>query len=977
MQKTLYILLFTCYSLITQAQLPYEKVSLYKHFTVEDGLPSNETYFVFEDSKGFIWIATDRGISRYDGYNFKNYSLEEGTLSTVVFSISEDARGRIWFLPMNGRFFYFENDTFHEYKYNQKLKKFFQNKPFALIHFLGSYFDQGGNLIIATNRFDRISINQNGEINLKLSTPDSYNVILENTSKTSKSKYKELLLKPEYDPNFPNKPLPSQDKLAVQNDSVVQRFVKCFGNYIDSNNYAYSTNNTAHIMINGKLTVKHYPNMITYMYLLGDSSYLIGTPFKGLDFYNGKKRVKRMFDGLSVSDIMEDSYGNLWISSLKDGLFKLVPETNITTYQLDCSVSVIEYLSFSSDSLLIISKRDELFALDLRSGITNKINIGTDCTGNGTPPFAKPISHDKIFFFDKIFDKMEFFSIKNNKGCSRGIHGLIPYNRNQNILFFRDGAFLLDSNHLRINNNSIYSGNRSKAIKLHDGTVLSGSMNGIRFFTGKVFEYYNRFNLKGKRIEVLFEDKQHNLWAGTRGNGVYMISPNDSISQLTTKNGLLSNDINNISEDGLGNLFICSNAGINILNNGKLSSITKSNGLPFNETSILHQWNDTLTFAVTRQYLNVINMAQKIDNVLAPAPFISSISSGDLAYDSLKQNVFPYSSNTLKVDFKSIAPSYTKLIQYQYTLSNSKTEKKKWTKTKLTNAQLYNLQAGEYTFLVRAKIGEGNWSSISSISFNIKPPFYQTTLFVVSIVLFVSLSVIALVFYRFKYLNRQKELESNLNLYKSKSLSSQMNPHFIFNALNSIQTFVLQNNKEDANKYLAQFASLIRNTFENSKNNFIPLSRELETVQLYFDLENLRLQHRLSLSIKNSNVLENQTLIAPLLIQPIIENAVVHGLTPKLAKGKIEIELWKDDHFLYFSIQDDGVGRYISESIKRRKKLKKSSSGIEMVKNRIALMSNKKLIESVEVKDLVHANGNAIGTRVLLKIPLILRNDEH
>jgi LytS/YehU family sensor histidine kinase len=215
------------------------------------------------------------------------------------------------------------------------------------------------------------------------------------------------------------------------------------------------------------------------------------------------------------------------------------------------------------------------------------------------------------------------------------------------------------------------------------------------------------------------------------------------------------------------------------------------------------------------------------------------------------------------------------------------------------------------------------------------------------------------------YQSRTAELEMQ-------ALRAQMNPHFIFNCLNSINRFILKNESEAASDYLTKFSKLIRLILQNSQSHSVSLEQELEALRLYMDMEMLRFEGKFDYQISLDPDLEIEDLeVPPLVIQPYVENAIWHGLMHKQDKGYLEIGLGRENGTLYCQITDDGVGRKRAAELKSKSASKNKSLGMQITAHRLELinaLSDK--ATTVEVIDLVNSSGEACGTRVVLKIPV-------
>jgi len=224
--------------------------------------------------------------------------------------------------------------------------------------------------------------------------------------------------------------------------------------------------------------------------------------------------------------------------------------------------------------------------------------------------------------------------------------------------------------------------------------------------------------------------------------------------------------------------------------------------------------------------------------------------------------------------------------------------------------------------------------------------------------------------------NRKKEqllaeIQQQKTELEMQALRAQMNPHFIFNSLSSINMFILENNKLQASEYLSKFSKLMRLILQNSQEAFIPLERELEALQLYLELESVRFDKKFEYSTVVHDMVDTTVVrVPPLIIQPYVENAIWHGLMHKKQPGHLEIELFQQGDVLNCKITDDGVGRAEAEQLKIKSQNKHKSMGIKITESRIAMTQLNQSAKSVQIRDLVYPDGSAAGTEVILKIPV-------
>ena len=226
---------------------------------------------------------------------------------------------------------------------------------------------------------------------------------------------------------------------------------------------------------------------------------------------------------------------------------------------------------------------------------------------------------------------------------------------------------------------------------------------------------------------------------------------------------------------------------------------------------------------------------------------------------------------------------------------------------------------------------------------------------------------------RYEAAKTKAELLHQASELEMQALRAQMNPHFIFNSLNAINRFILQSNKQEASQYLTKFSKLVRSILQNSMASSIDLEREIESLQLYLELEALRFNNKFSFNIAVApNVDITMVKVPPLLIQPFAENAIWHGLMQKNEAGHLDIKVVQEDSHLILRVTDDGVGRQKAAEIKSKSATRHKSLGLKITEDRIAMLGASAMTESsITINDLVHPDGSAAGTEVNIKIPLV------
>jgi ligand-binding sensor domain-containing protein len=295
------------------------------------------------------------------------------------------------------------------------------------------------------------------------------------------------------------------------------------------------------------------------------------------------------------------------------------------------------------------------------------------------------------------------------------------------------------------------------------------------------------------------------------------------------------------------------------------------------------------------------------------------------------------------------------------------------------------LHPGSYELILQASNLSNEFNGPEKRLFiYISPAFWQTWWFRIMVAIFIIILIYAFMRWRiqrrFRLQLEQSEKERQLAELKQKAtelemqaLRAQMNPHFIFNSLNSINRFILQNNREQASEYLTKFSKLVRLILQNSQASLITLDSELESLQLYLNLEALRFNYHFDYKISVPKDMDISALqVPPLILQPYVENAIWHGLMHKEEKGNLDVEVSEEDNYLFFKITDNGIGREKAAALSSKSATKHKSMGLRITAHRIAIIQNSQTMGSpVTINDLVNADGSAAGTEVIIKMPVI------
>jgi two-component sensor histidine kinase len=510
-----------------------------------------------------------------------------------------------------------------------------------------------------------------------------------------------------------------------------------------------------------------------------------------------------------------------------------------------------------------------------------------------------------------------------------------------------------------------------------DSSFFLGTFNGLWTFCNKRFEYLGIRNplLKERITDIVVYNKQGDYILGTKGSGL-IVKNKDSIFQVTRSNGLSSNSITSMWMSG-DELWVGTNNGLNLIDirelgkaSPRIAVMKKEHGLISNEITQL-KGNDALIYIVTPAGLTIFDRDKYQPVQYNPPVYISRLSI--MNQDTLPSDAYrlAYNQNFIVISYTGISFRDGGNLRYKYRLKGLDNE---WVLTDNSEVEYAFLPPGKYHFEVIAINSDGQESVVpATLQFVILPPLWQKWWFILLVLLFVGALFFYLYSRRLRAISKEHALQSDLNWYRQQALSRQMDPHFVFNTLNSIQSYIIKNDRLASSQYLSKFARLMRLILNNSQNHAVPLSDEIAALNLYMELESLRFQHKFEYSINTDVSVDPETCYIPaFLIQPFVENSIWHGIMGLKSVGVIKINFKMAEGQLLCVIEDNGVGREKSFEMKGESELKKKSLGISLVKSRLNILNNYYGVHmSVNFTDLYNEDHSPAGTRVSINLPVI------
>ncbi len=509
------------------------------------------------------------------------------------------------------------------------------------------------------------------------------------------------------------------------------------------------------------------------------------------------------------------------------------------------------------------------------------------------------------------------------------------------------------------------------------GTTNKG-VNKIESFDKKITSYNNNLDdslsFWGKEVSCVFEDRNGIIWVGGYGLNKYN-AEDETFDHYTKTNGLANNKVMGILEDDSGILWVSTQRGISKFDpdDGTFDNYYFKEEPLRNEftKAALKLANNQLTFG-SKNGLSVINPISIRNNNNKPNVVISSFQIFDkptkYSFPVTREIVLKHNQNYFAFEFAALDFSSPKDNQYDYKLVNFD---KDWISADANNrkAKYTNVPPGKYSFIVRASNNDGVWNKTgSNISLEILPPFWRTLWFY-----FIEATIFILLIVGYiKYREKKIKEKNKLLILEQKLFRSQMNPHFIFNSLTSIQSFIFENNPIEAGSYLSKFSDLVRSILYNSREEYISLENEIKTLTNYLEIQKLRFNNSFDYRIEVGPEIDTEWLsVPPMLAQPFIENSIEHGIRHIDSKGLIVVNLSLMEESILLTIEDNGIGIEASKKINNNKAKEHKSLAIIITKERIGILNKgkKKKSCSLQIEDIIGDNGDIIGTKVKFVIP--------
>jgi ligand-binding sensor domain-containing protein/two-component sensor histidine kinase len=997
----------------------------YVNFGLKDGLYDSYFYTAAQDNLGFIWVGAGGGLYKYDGSRFKkvNSLLDKpgNAIGNFLLMVNKDTQGNLWLGSTNSlQWLNPATNRFWQPPHNAGNTVMMKSQ----IHF--SFFGTDTWLATYKNFFYRFNAADSSFTSFASKYPAGANPLVYRVFEHAGRVYA-------VHPNgvycfsvkgdfirfapFSNSEISNGILLPEENSLLLSSHINGLFRF-NLNTFAYTP------VLQQDATLKN--NILLSLYQRKNGQLLLG----GYGLYRadmdnkkvwadspGEAKTDYDFKINKVGFFLEDRENNIWVCS-HFGLAMIPWQNN----QIP-TMPVIDPASGNSTEIVKIYKNplaDEHFIttaaadglLVYKNGAVTSIR-NARAPGNSIKFLfyrqdGKVFATDYLYFYDFDYQNKKLSPVTLNdqagkpvfqpKHCAEGIPGTLYMGSRENGFYkwdYKNGPLvhydLADIDKDAADNHILpmYADSRNHIWFISNNGVYVYAP-GSNSYQHLVQSNGNSRHFMGKTLAVT-EDANHHIWILTEGNGLFECIKNGDYTihheSSTTNKTIRGDGIWDMEKDVKENILWLSTveglARFNPVTKQLYGSFSMQNGMKDNGGGYHFEQSGNQLFQIFFSNINIIDRETYRWNRQAPKPIITSFKvQQQERITRLDTSGFSLSlkpgENYFEIEFAGLSLNNSNMNRYFYRLEGID---KEWQYNGDKNMVSYSaLSPGRYTFSVKYLNNDGVESPPQQVFITIKKPFYKTAGFIGALALLLAGAAYAWYRYRINNLRQKEQLKQLVAETEMKALRAQMNPHFIFNSLNSIQKYILKNEHFEASQYLTKFSRLIRLILDHSNQHTILLSSELDLLRLYVEMESLRFENRFEYSISADEHLNADTVQVPsMLIQPYVENAIWHGLLHlpatqdgKEAMGRLTISVTGDgSNSIKVVIEDNGVGREKAAELKSKQVLKKKSYGMQITEDRIAVINRTLNMKArAEIVDLKDGRGHATGTRVELHIPL-------
>jgi ligand-binding sensor domain-containing protein len=970
LKKAVYFVVFLS---LVSAVSAWAQTLNFRNYTVNSGLANSTVYYITQDKKGFIWFATESGVNRYDGQNFETFTMDDGLSDNEVLQIREDSEGRIWFLTLNGKLSYYRDGKFHNERNTPILAK-----AFCKASFVSFFEDSQRRLWFSTNQREMAMIDgdkvtifssrtqpltnsfvaENGHSELLILNKTRFYTFRKGQFQELNSAYYPLTLSAV---NFDKQ---KKSILFISKDGLIE-----FKN--------------GRSVVTRKLPENILNSGVSNFFIDDDKSIWISTAG------NGTYRIgphqdeagQHLLKGKYISHSLRDKDGNIWIATIGNGIYMLprsargMKHYTVGNGLLYSSIYSIlrtpekhTILGLRNGNLTIITPKGTRYQqLKQSASAYNPIKKLTYDPKNKSIWFA---SNNFLGEIASTYSSVRYLTERDNltyalKSFSISQKGklAIALASGVDILEDKNAPLVFESPNLT--NPSHHFPSRAYTVFYDSQERLwFSNINGLQCYDGdSLLTLYTNTPQFRQRITDIIELPDKTILCATYGFGLYQIKDFKLVKTITTDNGLASNICKKVFY-AQNYIWAVTGKGISRISPHfrQIDNFQKENGLLSNEINDAIVDQDSV-YVASNTGLSVFKADATQASTTAIPLVLNQVFVNNQKLNLSKEIRLPYSWNNIVVNYIGIDYSNPERVIYKYRLH----EESKWNITDNTSIEFSSLRPRTYRLEIQAKGLNTDWSKPIIFSFTIEPPLWQKPWFILLAILIIGPLVFFLInnFYKNKRLKEQEKLlaKTKILALEQQALQAMMNPHFIFNVMNSIQHFINTKDTVMANQLLTGFARLIRKNLDICNKSYISIEEELSYLTLYLSLEKLRFGEKMSYEITVADEIDKEeTFIPSMLLQPFVENAIWHGIMPKETPGHIWIHInLKDQNMLDICIEDDGIGIDNSLKLKSNDHI---SRGMELTQERINLLNKFDAPIQLKVQSTVPN-----GTKVTIQIP--------
>ncbi|WP_172278693.1 histidine kinase [Chryseobacterium sp. LAM-KRS1] len=935
------------------------------NYSEEDGLNSSYTYSMSQDDKGLIWIGSDNGLFRFDGKEFKQYNKKSGLKNIDILGCNPLSNGEIFIVTYLSDFAYLKNGKIINPDDNKELRKLqFRDTSHT--------YSSGDSVFIYTaNSPKDIYIYRRGKVTtIPLSLHAGFPLVGRNPYIFSMDVSNHLLY------------LTDDTQKVIAYDILTRKKILC--NISLPKSAIYRKGDFLVAYRGNTIDIFKRKNKFEF---IKTQSFSVGEPIHqlvidrndrlwvcldkgGVLYYKNTlrdgnlSRPMKIMNDFVMNHILVDKDKNIWFSTRNNGIYFItdkffnnyihLPVKNNSSYITAIGKSGKNIIMGYNEAKFGILKSNTIIDVSLEKN--RKIETKALFSKGNSVILGLSLRTYQYNTDNKKITTIGDYSLKN----------IIPYNDSSILLCTSQGLTLY--NFITGAKSDLFNERAYTALRYDKDSVFVGSFKDVYKMNVKTNK--RQLFIEGYYFKDIKKLKPDVYVGSTNLNGVLIFNNKKILKRITEKDGLSTDQIKKIEVENENVFWASTNSGLSRIEiKGKklaIDNFTQTDGLPSNVVAGCVIKDDTI-YAGTSKGLGIL----PIHNLLTQQKFINkkvvinSVTVGDKEIFDLNQEIKGQApDNTITFDLSF--PDYISqgMIKFKYKVEGLTDE---WQISNSSKIMFNSIPPGKYTFKVFGLGYNGKRSyTFSSIAFEIKPKFWQTWWFKFFIII-IGCSLIFVVVTIYFQRKRNKKLET---LYYEKKIAelelqaikAQINPHFIYNCLNSIQFLLYKKDYAETENYLNIFAQMIRKTLHYSEKTFMQIKEEIEYLSLYLNMEKLRLKDQFDYTITRSKNTDENWMIPSLLIQPFVENAIKHGVSGlKDRKGNIRITFDYTDSLLCITIEDNGVGIE-----KRPESAKANSFGVKLSQKRIETF--RQLFETditLELNNLSEKDGKQ-GTQIKL-----------